>query len=139
MKNKVVVILACMFFSTLVFAQKLEDDWNDFLHYTVIGRFDLAAGFAQKIIESKPNPIELLKLSEDNPSGYAILVKVHADNPDLAPLAAQILDIIEKGRFIAAPILKSYSRKLKDLAAPFAANIPPLRGFETQANMQFRI
>ena len=100
MKNKVFVILACMFFISPVFAQKLEDDWNDFLHYTAIGRFDLAAGFAQKIIESKPNPIELLSLSEENPRGYAILVKVHADNPDLAPLASQILDIIEKGRFM---------------------------------------
>ena len=99
MKNKVFVILACMFFSAPVFAQKLEDDWNDFLHYTAIGRFDLAAGFAQKIIESKPDPIALLKLSEENPSGYAIVVKMHADNPELSPLAAQILDIIEKGRF----------------------------------------
>jgi hypothetical protein len=100
MKNKVFAVLACVFFTTIVFADKLEDNWNDFLHYTVIGRFDLAAGFAQKIIDSKPNPIDLLKLSEDNPSGYGILVKVHADNPDLAPLAAQILDIIEKGRFM---------------------------------------
>jgi hypothetical protein len=80
--------------------QKLEDNWNDFLHYTVIGRFDLAAGFAQKIIESEPDPIALLNLSEENPRGYAILVKVHASNPELAPLAAKILDIIEKGRFI---------------------------------------
>ncbi|MDD5135073.1 MAG: hypothetical protein PHP01_06665 [Phycisphaerae bacterium] len=102
MKCKVLVLLGCLFFSTLVSAQleqKLSDDWNDFLHYTVIGRFDLAAGFAQKIIGSNPDPLELLKLSEENPRGYAILVKVHAGNPDLAPLAGKILEIIEKGRF----------------------------------------
>ncbi len=106
MKNKVVVILGCMLFSTFIWAQqgedkqKLEDNWNDFLHYTVIGRFDLASGFAQKIIDSNADPLALLNLSEENPRGYAILVKVHANNPDLAPLAAKILDIIEKGRFI---------------------------------------
>jgi hypothetical protein len=106
MKNKTVVILSCVLLSTFVSAQqvedkqKLEDNWNDFLHYTVIGQFDLAGGYAQKIIESNPDPIALLNLSEENPKGYAILVKVHADNPDLAPLAAKILDIIESGRFI---------------------------------------
>ncbi len=100
MNRKVLVILGCMFFSSFVSAQTLEDDWNDFLHYTVIGRFDLAAGFAQKIIDSNPDPLALLNLSEENPRGYAIVVKVHSSNPELAPLAAQILDIIEKGRFV---------------------------------------
>jgi hypothetical protein len=99
MKSKVLVILGCMLLSTFVSAETLEDNWNDFLHYTVIGRFDLAAGFAQKIIDSNSDPLALLNLSEDNPRGYAILVKVHSNNPELAPLAAQILDIIEKGRF----------------------------------------
>ncbi|HAL45019.1 MAG: hypothetical protein A2Y12_17525 [Planctomycetes bacterium GWF2_42_9] len=78
---------------------QLEDNWNDFLHYTVLGRYDLAGGYAQKIIDSNPDPLQLLKLSENNPKGYAILVKVHANNPELAPLAAKILDIIEQGRY----------------------------------------
>jgi HEAT repeat protein len=106
MKNKVVAILSCLLLSTFVLAQQpddkqnLKDNWNDFLHYTVIGRFDLAAGFAQKIVDSNADPLALLSLSEDNPSGYGILVKVHASNPDLAPLAAKILDIIEQGRYM---------------------------------------
>jgi hypothetical protein len=80
-------------------SNQLDDNWNDFLHYTVLGRYDLASGFAQKVIDSNPDPLKLLKLSEDNPKGYAILVKVHASNPQLAPLAAKILDIIEQGRY----------------------------------------
>jgi HEAT repeat protein len=80
-------------------SKQLADDWNDFLHYTVLGRYDLAGGFAQKVIDSNPDPLALLKLSEDNPKGYAILVKVHANNPQLAPLAAKILEIIEQGRY----------------------------------------
>ncbi|MBN1787518.1 MAG: HEAT repeat domain-containing protein [Sedimentisphaerales bacterium] len=102
MNSKVVVILCCFLLTTFVSAvsaDTLEDDWNDFLHYTVIGRFDLASGFAQKIIESKPDPLALLELSEKNPRGYAIVTKVHSTNPELAPLAAKILDIIEAGRF----------------------------------------
>ena len=99
MNRKILVLLGCVFLSTAAFAEQLQDDWNDFLHYTVIGRFDLAAGFAQKIIDSNANPIELLKLSEENPRGYAIVIKVHANNPQLAPLAEKILGIIENGRF----------------------------------------
>ena len=33
-------------------SNQLEDNWNDFLHYTVLGRYDLASGFAQKVIDS---------------------------------------------------------------------------------------
>ena len=29
-------------------AADVESDWNDFLHYTLIGRFDLAEGFGQR-------------------------------------------------------------------------------------------
>ncbi|MCE5341358.1 MAG: HEAT repeat domain-containing protein [Planctomycetaceae bacterium] len=85
--------------STTPTSNQLADNWNDFLHYTVLGRYDLAGGFAQKVIDSNPDPLALLKLSEDNPKGYAILVKVHANNPQLSPLAAKILDIIEQGRY----------------------------------------
>jgi len=101
-RNFLVFCGLCILLNPLIVkGQSLEDDWNDFLHYTAIGRFDLAAGFAQKIIDSNnPDPLKLLQLSEDNPRGYAILVRVHADNPELAPLAAKILDIIENGRRI---------------------------------------
>jgi HEAT repeat protein len=96
-------------------SNQLEDNWSDFLHYTVLGRYDLASGFAQKIIDSNPDPLKLLKLSEDNPKGYAILVKVHASNPQLAPLAAKILDIIEQGRYerrTAADIITEEIKRL---------------------------
>jgi len=123
MKYKILMILSCMVLCTSVWAeqpgdkQKLEDNWNDFLHYTVIGRFDLAAGFAQKIIESEPDPLVLLNLSEENPRGYAILVKVHADNPELAPLAAKILEIIEKGRFIRRSDAEIIQEEIKRLSS----------------------
>ena len=54
----------------------LADNWNDFLHYTKIGRFDLAKGYGQAILQSKPNPAELFKLVQDNPQGYDTAMKV---------------------------------------------------------------
>lgn len=98
-------------------SDQLEDNWNDFLHYTVLGRYDLAAGYAQKIIDSNPDPLKLLKLSEDNPRGYAIVVKVHANNPELAPLAEKILEIIEQGRFQRRTATDIISEEIKRLSS----------------------
>ncbi|MBN1457575.1 MAG: HEAT repeat domain-containing protein [Sedimentisphaerales bacterium] len=93
-------LVIVMFLSQPVFSQDVEDDWNDFLHYTAIGRFDLAAGFAQKIIDSDPDPIQLLTLSEENTNGYRILLKMNAESDELRALSSQILAIIEKGRYL---------------------------------------
>ena len=37
--------------------QTLQEDWNDFLHYTMIGRLDLAKGYAQAILQGNPDPV----------------------------------------------------------------------------------
>lgn len=83
-----------------VFAEGMQDDWNDFLHYTAIGRFDLAQGYGQKLIESSPDPVALLALSEENPDGYSILLKMNTESDQLKEVSGKVLDIIEKGRFI---------------------------------------
>ncbi len=83
------------------FAQTLEENWNDFLHYTKIGRFDLAKGYAQTILDSNPDPVKLLELSKDNAQGYAILLRINEVAPDaeLAGLSGKIIDLIEKGSY----------------------------------------
>ena len=88
--------------ATAGFAQSLEENWNDFLHYTKIGRLDLAKGYAQAVLESDPDPLELLSLSKENPQGYAVLLRVIDTAPDaeLVELSGKILGIIEQGRFI---------------------------------------
>lgn len=118
-RNVLVFCGLCILFNPLIVngQSSLQDDWNDFLHYTAIGRFDLASGFAQRIIDSNSDPLELLKLSEDNPRGYAILVRVHANNPELAPLAAKILDIIEKGRFMRRSDTEIITMEIKRLSS----------------------
>ena len=83
------------------FAQTLEENWNDFLHYTKIGRPDLAKGYAQVILQGNPDPVKLLELTKKNPQGYAILLRVNefAPDPELEELSGKILDLIEKGSY----------------------------------------
>ena len=83
-----------------IFAQSLEDNWGSFLHYTAIGRFDLARGYGQRIVEAAPEPTALLDLAEANPEGYRLLLKMHTDSDLLREVSGQVLDIIEQGRFI---------------------------------------
>ncbi|MFC1677000.1 HEAT repeat domain-containing protein [Planctomycetota bacterium] len=87
--------------TTAAIGQSLEENWNDFLHYTKIGHFDLAAGYAQVLLENDPAPEQLLALSQENPAGYALLLKVNANPPDgnMAEFSTKILAIIEQGRF----------------------------------------
>ena len=92
-------VSALLLVTSVAFCDSLADDWNDFLHYTAIGRIDLAKGYGQKIIDSQPDPKELLKLSEENTKGYQILQRVYANSEELRDVAGKLIDIIEQGRY----------------------------------------
>ncbi len=100
-KTILVILSMVLFLSGPVLAQTVKDNWNDFLHYTKIGRLDLAKGYAQVVLESNPEPVELLALSEENPQGYEILLRVvdTASDAELVELSGKLLDVIEEGRF----------------------------------------
>ena len=87
--------------SSAVPQQTLEEDWNDFLHYVMIGRFDLAKGYAQAILQGKPDPVDLFELVRDNPKSYdfATSVAETAEDKELADLSRQLLGVIDQGRF----------------------------------------
>ncbi len=101
-KTAAAILAVTLFVAGAGFAQSLEENWNDFLHYTKIGRFGLAKGYAQAVLQSNPDPVELLKLSKENPQGYAILLRVNEFAPDaeMADLSGKIIAIIEQGGFI---------------------------------------
>ncbi len=103
-KRTVAAILALGLVTTISIAaeQSLEGNWNDFLHYTAIGRLDLAKGYAKAVLGSNPDPVALLELSESNPQGYDIMLRVKetASDKELTELTGNILDIIEKGKFV---------------------------------------
>ncbi len=82
--------------------QPLAENWNDFLHYTKIGRFDLAKGYAQAVLQSNPDPAELFQLVEENRQGYDLAMRVAetAHDEELAQLTRELLGVIDRGRFL---------------------------------------
>ncbi len=116
----VAAILAVgLFVASAGFGQTLEDNWNDFLHYTKIGRLDLAKGYAQVILDSNPDPVALLALSKENPRDYAILLRVIDTAPDaeLVELSGKVLDIIEQGQLIRRSDPKIIVEEIKRLSS----------------------
>lgn len=85
-----------------VFAETLEGNYNDLIHYLNIGRFDLAKGYAQAILDSNAASVDLFALADGNPQGYSLIVKAKesATDTELAGLCGKVVDIIERGRFI---------------------------------------
>ncbi|MEJ2649083.1 MAG: HEAT repeat domain-containing protein, partial [Sedimentisphaerales bacterium] len=81
--------------------QSLEENWNDFLHYRLINNLELAKGYAHAILDNDPNTVELFTLSQNNPTGYQILVSASTNkyDPELADLSEQLLKLIEKGGY----------------------------------------
>lgn len=122
-KKGIIVFLGVIFISGIGFCQSLEDDWNDFLHYTAIGRFDLAAGYAKRLIESNPDPVAVLALSEENPNGYGILLRMYDTSEELGEVSGQILDIIEQGRFIRRTDAKIIIEEIKRLSSTIRGRI----------------
>jgi hypothetical protein len=84
------------------FAETLEGNYNDMLHYLKIGRFDLAKGYAQAVLDSNSSPVDLFALAEGNPQGYALIIKARESATDaaLSGLCGKVGDMIEQGRFI---------------------------------------
>lgn len=103
--------------ATVSYGQTLEQNWNDFVHFTAIGNFDLAKGYAQAIIYSNPEPVELFKLSQSNPHGYSILLRVNESREDLAEVTGEIIDIIEQGRFSRRTDAAIISGEIKRLSS----------------------
>jgi HEAT repeat protein len=107
----------------------LKDNWNDFLHYTKIGRLDLAKGYAQAILVGKPDPVQLLALAEENQPGYALLLKVieNTYDPNLAELGKKLFAVIEEGRFIRRSDPKVIVEEIKRLSGTERGRLAAVR------------
>lgn len=83
-------------------SRSLADNWNDFLHYTKIGRLDLAKAYAKAVLQSNPDPAELFKLVEENQQGYQVAMKAAetAHDDELAKLTREVLAGVDQGRFL---------------------------------------
>jgi HEAT repeat protein len=118
-KTLAAFLAAALLLVTASFSQTLGQNWNDFLHYTAIGRLDLAKAYAQVILQSNPDPVQLLALSKENPDGYAILLKVResASDAELVELSGKVLEIIERGQFVRRSDPKIIVEEIKRLTS----------------------
>ena len=117
------VMLAGLLLCSTVSVADLEENWNDFLHYTAIGRFELAESYAEQIIESQPDPTLLLDLAEENQEGYRLLLKMNADSDDLREVSGKVLDLIEEGRYIRRTDPKIISQEIQRLSTTIKGRI----------------
>ena len=117
------VMLMGLLLGSTVSVADLEENWNDFLHYTAIGRFELAKSYAEQIIESQPDPTQLLDLTEENQEGYHLLLKMHADSDELREVSGKVLDLIEEGRYIRRTDPKIISQEIQRLSTTIKARI----------------
>lgn len=74
--------------------------WDEFMHYTLIGQWELAQGYGQALINAQPDPVLILQLAESDryPNVYRTLARMQQNTP-LADIAAEVLKIIEQGRY----------------------------------------
>jgi hypothetical protein len=107
----------------MVFAESLKDNWGAFLHYTAISRFELAKGYGEKIVAEQPDPTVLLDLAEANPEGYRLLLKMHTDSDILREVSGQVLDLIEKGRFVRRTDAKIINQEIQRLSTTIRGRI----------------
>ena len=118
-RNISVALILAVLVANVVFADNSEGSWNEFLHYAKIGRLDLAKSYAQVLLESEPNAVELLALSEANPQSDTLLKKA-SENPhdlELAELSKKLLNLIEKGRFIQRCEPKIIAQEVRRLSS----------------------
>ncbi len=112
-----VILAIALFLAGTGFGQSLEDNWKDFVHYVKIGHAELAKGYAQAILQSDADPVELLALSKAAPDDYKVLEMVYEAKRDaeVAELIGKVLDLIEDGRYTRraeSPIIAEEVRRL---------------------------
>lgn len=131
-KTLAAILAIVLFGAGAVFAQTLEDNWNDFLHYTRIGRLDLAKGYAQAILTGEPDPVQMLALAEENRPGYMLLLKIieTPHDPELAEFGRKLLAVIEEGRFTRRADPKVIVGEIKRLSGTQRGRLAAVRRLE---------
>lgn len=101
------VVLFIAAAGSVTFGQEAErgsaetaQNWDELMHYTLIGKWDLAKVYGQALVDGDPDPVQLLNLAqlERYADSYRNLTLLKADSP-IKDIAAKVLELIEQGRF----------------------------------------
>jgi len=80
-----------------------SDNFDEFMHYVLIGKWELAQHFGQMLIDSEPDAVQVLNLAESNKyaTSYQTLNQLltNEEYPEMNGIADGVLKIIETGRY----------------------------------------
>jgi hypothetical protein len=83
-------------------AKATSENFDEFMHYILIGKWELAQHFGQMLIDSKPDAVQVLNLAESNKhaTSYQALNRLLTNDayPEMNGIADGVLKIIEAGR-----------------------------------------
>ncbi len=126
-QNRIIKIVALTLLSGLCLcgqaisqdkSQQTRQLWDDFMHYAVIGNWEVAIATGQALIEAQPDPIQLLDLAESSryANAYRDLILLQKDTP-LKAVAEDILKLVEEGRRQKATEVERIATEVKRLSS----------------------
>lgn len=98
--------------------------WDELMHYAMIGRWDLAISNGQALLDSAPDPVQLLDLAENKQYAdhYRNLSLLEQDTP-LREVATEIMKLVEKGRFMRRTDTQRIADEIKRLSGTTRARM----------------
>ncbi len=95
-----VALVLCLLTAPPASAQTSADENRDlfanFLHNAVLGKFDRADAFAQKLIDNNPDPLEVMRYADEHRNALKTLILL-VNNEVVSDSAKTILGIIREG------------------------------------------
>ncbi len=100
-------------------AEQTQKYWADFMHYALIGNFELAKDNANKLIQSDPDPVQVLDLAENSryADAYRNLSLMQENTQELRDVAKSIVQIVEEGRYLRRKNPKRIEDEIKRLSS----------------------
>jgi len=108
--------------------QATRQNWREMMHYALMGNWDVARGYGEKLLEEDPDPVLLLDLAEDDryADHYRNLALLKVNSP-LKEIAESILKLVEEGRFRRRTDRQRIAAEVKRLSGTTRARMMALR------------
>jgi len=76
-----------------------RDLFADFLHNAVLGKFQRADSYAQKLLANHPDPLEVLKFADEHTNSLKTLILL-VNNVEVSSSANKVLELIHEGELL---------------------------------------
>ncbi len=97
---------------------KLEQEFGDFLHFVVLGRFAYGQAYGEHLLKRDDlEPVRLLELADKYANSREALIRVFA-NPIVGPTAQRVHEVIRQGELIRRKDPQLIKRHIEGLMGP---------------------